>query len=199
MDHRAKAHLQTLASQSPPPLCSALLPHEGWRCSVANIKITSDPGKTIHHAVFGSKLCKHLVNKQRISTPAFYDIDWKAMERATDLFPPLYRLWASKHVSGFFGIGTMMRNWDFWDHSRCPCCQHVREDKLHLMTCPHEDCAETWHQSLLGLESWMMDNDTDPDIRESILLTLDTRDPTCSFTTFSNPRTLCAAQSQDRI
>jgi hypothetical protein len=199
MDHRAKTHLQMLASQSPTPLCSALLPHEGWRCSVANIKITSDPGKTIRHTVFGSKLCKHLVNKQRISTPAFYDIDWNAMERATDLFPPLYRLWVSKHVSGFFGIGTMMRNWDFWDHSRCPCCQHVREDKLHLMTCPHEDCAETWHQSLLGLESWMMDNDTDPDIRESILLTLDTRDPTSSFTTFSNPRTLGAAQAQDRI
>ena len=46
------------------------------------------------------------------------DIDWDAMETATDLFPPLYRLWASKHVSGFFGIGTMMKNWDFWDHSR---------------------------------------------------------------------------------
>ena len=44
-----------------------------------------------------------------------------------------------------------------------------------------------------------MDNDTDPNICEAILLTLDTRDPTCSFTTFSNPRTICAAQAQDRI
>jgi hypothetical protein len=198
-DHRAKSHLQMLACQSPPPQCSAFLPYEGWRCSVDDIKITSDPGAAIRRAVFSSKLCKHLVDKQRISRPAFQDIDWHAMETATTLFPPLYRLWVSKHVSGFFGIGTMMLNWNFWDHSRCPCCQHVREDKLHLMTCPQADCAEAWHQSLLGLETWMIENDTDPDICASLILTLDTRDPSHSFTHFSNPRTLHVAQAQDRI
>jgi hypothetical protein len=64
------------------------------------------------------------------------------METATDLFPPLYRPWVSKHVSGFFGTGTMMKNWDFWDHSRCPCCDHVREDKIHLLTCPQHACND---------------------------------------------------------
>jgi hypothetical protein len=113
MDHRAKSHLQALYGQSPSPSCSAFLPHEGWRCSVADVKITANPGKTIHCAVFGSKLCTHLVGKNRISPSAFHDIDWKAMELATDLFPPLYHLWVSKHVSGFFGIGTMMRNWQY--------------------------------------------------------------------------------------
>jgi hypothetical protein len=199
VDHRAKSHLQMLASQRPLPRCNAFLPYEGWRCSISDVKITSDPGKSIRRAVFGSKLRTHLVAKQRITSPAFQDIDWDAMELATNLFPPLYRLWVSKHVSGFFGIGTMMRHWQFWDHSRCPCCQHVREDKLHLMTCPHEDSAETWHQSLLGLEAWMIENETDPAIREALLLTLDTRDPNHSFTSFSDPHTLRAAQAQDRI
>jgi hypothetical protein len=72
----------------------------------------------------------------------------------------------------------MIKHWQFWEHGKCPCCQHVREDKTHLMMCPHEDSSETWHQSLLGLEAWMIDNDTDPAICEAILLTLEDRDPT---------------------
>jgi hypothetical protein len=93
----------------------------------------------------------------------------------------------------------MMKNWDFWDHSRCPCCDHEREDKIHLLTCPHPDSYETWQQSLLGLEAWMIDTDTDVTIRECILLCLETRDPTQTFTTYSNPRSFQAAQAQDRI
>ena len=68
-----------------------------------------------------------------------------------------------------------------------------------MMTCPNEDCSDTWHQSLLGLEAWMIENDTDPAICEALLLTLEDRDPTKSFATFSNPRTLQAAQAQDQI
>jgi hypothetical protein len=45
----------------------------------------------------------------------------------------------------------------------------------------------------------MIENETDPAIREALLLTLDTRDPNHSFTLFSDPHTLRAAQAQDRI
>jgi hypothetical protein len=93
-----------------------------------------------------------------------------------------------------------MKNWNFWDHSRCPCCDHEREDKVPLLTCPHPDSNETWQESLLGLEAWMIDMDTDVTIQEcTILLCLETRDPTQTFTTFSNPRSFQAAQAQDYI
>jgi hypothetical protein len=112
------------------------------------------------------------VAKNRITPLAFDDIDWDAMVMATDLFPPLYHLWVFKHASGFFGIGTMMLNWKYWEHSKCPCCQHDREDKYHLLTCPHEDCAEPWQNALLGLEAWMIETDTAPEIRDCLILTL---------------------------
>jgi hypothetical protein len=163
------------------------------------MKLTSHPAGAIRRAVFGTKLCNYLTGKQCLTPLAFDNIDWDAMDTATALFPPLYQLWVSKHVSGFFGIGTMMHNWGFWEHSHCPCCQHVREDKLHLLTCPHPDCKDTWRDSLLGLEAWMIDMDTDPAIQECILLTLETRNPEQSFTTYSNPHTLQAAAAQDRI
>jgi hypothetical protein len=93
----------------------------------------------------------------------------------------------------------MMENWRFWEHSRCLCGQHVREDKVHLLTCPLPDFYKVWQNSLLGLEAWLFDSDMDPAIRECILFTLETRDPTCTFTSFSNPRSLQAAQAQDKI
>jgi hypothetical protein len=130
MDHRAKRHLvQLYAEQSHGTLGPASIAFEGWQCWVNGIKITSDPGKAIWAAVFGSRLRAHLVTKQWILSTAFDDIDWAVMARATDLFPPLYPLlWVSKHVSGFFGIGSMMLNWGFWEHSKCPWCSHPRED-----------------------------------------------------------------------
>jgi hypothetical protein len=51
----------------------------------------------------------------------------------------------------------------------------------------------------LGIKAWMIDMDTDVTIRECILLCLETRDPTQTFTAFSNPRSFQAAQAQDRI
>jgi hypothetical protein len=84
----------------------------------------------------------------------------------------------------------MMLNWKYWEHSKCPCCQHEREDKHHLLTCPHEDCAETWHNSLLGLEAWMLETDTAPEIRDCLLQTLATRNPTQLFTALCPPSAL---------
>jgi hypothetical protein len=199
MDSNAKRRLIQLYEQPANPRCPSSIAYEGWQCSINGIKVTSDPGKAIRRAVFGTKLRAFLVAKHRITPSAFDDIDWDAMEKATDLFPPLYRLWVSKHASGFFGIGTMMLNWKYWEHSKCPCCQHDREDKYHLLTCPHEDCAETWQNLLLGLEAWMIETDTAPAIRDCLLPTLATRNPAQSLAHFSLPMALRAAQAQDKI
>jgi hypothetical protein len=105
----------------------------------------------------------------------------------------------SKHVSGFFGIGTMMEHWDQWDHSRCPCCNHEREDKTHLLTCPDPGCANAWNESLLGLEAWMQDTDTAPAIQSCFLQTLASRQPTQTFSSLCDHSILQAALAQDAI
>jgi hypothetical protein len=126
MDHCAKEKVLDLHVHAPSPRRPASIAYKGWQCSVNGVKISSNPGKIVQRAVFGTKLCAHLTGKDRITQLAFSEIDWDAMELATDLFPPLYRLWVSKHVSGFFGTGLMMKHWQFWEHSECPCCQHPR-------------------------------------------------------------------------
>ena len=89
MDHRAKEKILDLHAHAPSPRCPASIAYEGWQCSVNGVKILSNPGKVVRRAVFGTKLCAHLTGKHRITQVAFSDIDWDAMELATDLFPPL--------------------------------------------------------------------------------------------------------------
>jgi hypothetical protein len=144
----------------------------------------------------------------KITSAGFNNINWTAIEHASDLFPPLHRLWVAKHVSRFFGIGHMMKIWQFWDHSRCPCCNYEDETKEHLLTaCPHLARAETWSESLAGLRAWrMIEVDTGcpcyslrSDCLLQTLATRPTQDPLQSFTSFSDASTMCAAQAQDEI
>jgi hypothetical protein len=161
VDDLAKDYLRDVLALDTIPRCPPAIAHEGWQCYVMNRKVTSNPAPAIRHAVFGVLLRNKLVHHgKKINSAGFNDINWTSIKHASDLFPPLHRLWAAKHVSGFFGIGHMMKNWQFWDHSRCPCCNHEDETKEHLLTCPHPACAETWSESLAGLRAWMIEVDT---------------------------------------
>ena len=200
VDDLAKAYLRDVLALDTIPRCPPAIAHEGWQCYVMNNKVTSHPASAIRLNVFGALLAQKLVQRDgKISAAGFNNINWTAIEHASDLFPPLYRLWVAKHVSGFFGVGHMMKIWQFWDHSRCPCCDHEDETKEHLMTCPHPACAATWSDSLAGFRAWMIEVDTAPSIRDCLLQTLATRDPFQSFTTFSDDSTMLAAQAQDEI
>jgi hypothetical protein len=101
MDHRAKACLWSLMSSSAHPLPEARLHGEGWHCIVNGIKVTSDPAPAVRKAVFGNRLQRHLQECNSLSPAAFQDVDWDAIELATAHFPPLYKLWMTKHVSDF--------------------------------------------------------------------------------------------------
>jgi hypothetical protein len=199
MDHRAKACLISLISSSAPPLRDAPLRGEGWLCLVNGIKITSDPAPVIRKAVFGHRLQQHLQARNLLSPIAFQDVDWDAIELATAHFPPLYRLWMTKHVSGFFAIGKMMKHWGFWEHQKCPCCSHVSEDKVHLLTCPEVSCVARWEQSVQGLREWLQETDTAPDIQYCLVNALAARRVTQSFQTFGKGLAAPAAVAQDSI
>lgn len=152
MDHNAKQYLFRLLTQSSPVARPSAVTGEGWQCWVQGEKLTSDPGTKIRMAVFGSWMKSHLVSKYILTVEAFNDIDWRAMEGATSSFPPLYKLWIAKHVSGFCGLGKMQFHWGYMESSKCPCCSHPCEDKEHLLTCPDVDCTSVWQDFIESLE-----------------------------------------------
>jgi hypothetical protein len=199
MDLQAKARLLSLIEASAPPLPNAPLYYEGWRCVVDGTKITSDPAAMVRKSIFGKQLQSHLHERNILHSDAFQDIDWDAIESAMAHCPPLYRLWVSKHVSGFFANGKMMKHWGFWDNQKCPCCHHIKEDKEHLLICPAPSCMEKWAASVQGLHEWLLEVDTAPDIVHCITNTLAARKLTQSFQTASSGLAQPAAVAQDRI
>jgi hypothetical protein len=121
MDERAKARVDRIfAERIPPPPMS--IKFKGWQCSIDEVKLTSDPAwpmlQRIHYALMRTFLSRpeHL----RMTADGFDLVDWQAVHRSLDDFPEMFRVWASKHMSRFCGVGCMQKICGFWDNSRCP-------------------------------------------------------------------------------
>ena len=114
-------------------------------------------------------------------------------------FSPLFRLWASKHVSHYCSVGHMQIWWQFWDHDRCPCCQQEDETTTHLLICPHTGMTSTWLSNVTLLHQWLEEVDTHPDITLCFVQTLEMRNPGQLFTAFSTQACQAAAAEQDSI
>ena len=92
-----------------------------------------------------------------------------------------------------------MQQWNFWDHSRCPCCQHPCKDKVHLLICPSKDCWIAWEHSMDLLEEWMESIDTDPNIKEHLMTGLCSHNLDHAFEIDGLPHFQEAAQHQSQI
>jgi hypothetical protein len=193
------AYVHCLIAAFLPPHLAAPLCYEGWQCILKGSKITSDLAKATRLAVFGHKLRLHLHDRKILSSTAFGDVDWAALEAATDTFPPLYHLWMSKHVSGFFGTSQMMENWGFWDNQQCPCFHHIKEDKVHLLLCPAESSASRWKESVHGMDELLVEMDTAFAIRQCIIRALSARRLDHSFKVGCADQAWLAASAQNRI
>lgn len=198
MDSRAKQHVEAILDMEERPSPDQRILMEGWQCWVQGIKITSDPGPAIRKLIFGRELKAHLIKKGRLTSEGFELIDWEAIGDASKNLPALYRLWVTKHVSGFCGVGKMMKLWKFWEHNKCPCCQEENETTLHLIYCEDEGMIMTWQDSLEDLDTWLVEEKTAPKIAECIRKTLTPREPT-AFEDFGEGLASQAAKDQDKI
>jgi hypothetical protein len=121
IDERAKARVDRIFADHISPLQMSIK-FEGWRCSIDEVKLTSDPAwpllQRIHYAPMQTFLScpDHL----RMTADSFDLVDRQAVHRSLDNFPKMFRVWASKHMSRFCGVGRMQKICGFWDNSRCP-------------------------------------------------------------------------------
>jgi hypothetical protein len=104
MDQQAKFKLRSLLAARAPPLVKAGLQHEGWLCVVDGVKNTADPSPAIRFSISSRELQQHLQECDMLPAASFWMTDWAALDQAMVDFPALYRMWMSKHVSGFFWL-----------------------------------------------------------------------------------------------
>ena len=173
MDTAAKSFLRQCIRlhYTPPPSCIA---EEGWSCWVGETKVPSDPGPAIRRQVFRPKLRKRLDKKGKLPAPYFDRVDWPANELAFTAFPQLFRLWATKHISGWCGVNKMLHKWKQTDDPSCPCpdCDEDIETTEHLLACPSPAMRETWTNSVAGFQVWLETVDTDPELITCFITTL---------------------------
>jgi hypothetical protein len=201
MDEMAKDHVTHIHTHG--LSCPSDIIGEGWQCWVNNTKQTSDPADAMRNHVLGSRLRAHLVKTNKMCAEDFDRVDWNAINLSLTKKSPLYHLWAAKHASRFCATGRMMERMKLWDNAHCPCCGHEMETTHHVIQCPDPRMRQQWEESVEGLEMWMDEVDTDPEINNCFSKVLCQADPTsfeleCTDLPPSHP-VRRAAEDQDKI
>ena len=78
----------------------------------------------------------------------------------------LFQLWASKHILGIAGTGTIkfLSHQDGCNQS-CPSCLVSEETCSHVAVCPDAGNTAAFEQSMACVSSWMSENVTHPDVK----------------------------------
>ncbi len=66
------------------------------------------------------------------------------------------------------GIGKFMVVWKERETADCPWCREF-EDTAHIWRCSGQNASDLWDSALDRLENWMQEQQTDPDIQDSVL------------------------------
>ena len=65
-------------------------------------------------------------------------------------------MWVAKHMSGFCGVGRMMKIWGFWQEDTCPCCLlGMVEMVAHLLCCLVAWMQKAFDDRVQGIQKWM--------------------------------------------
>ncbi len=165
--------------------------------------MTSNTGAHIRHAAGRQVACKFFHETSRMFTDAFVEVDWPQVHRTlSDEVPRLFQVWACKQVMNLAATNKNLRqqHHDGWSN-KCLCCTIHVEMADHVILCPKEGRVEVFTQSLLALERWLYDADTDPELADCIVEYVQRRgQETTEEIIQEAPRRFNAmGQSQDRI
>lgn len=78
-----------------------IFPHEKISCFVKGNNIVNNLGKHIKDDLSRIAMRKKLSDSGKLSTQGFDLVDWVAQEKMMSQRSQQYRLWLTKHVSGF--------------------------------------------------------------------------------------------------
>jgi hypothetical protein len=75
-------------------------------------------------------------------------------------------------MTGFCGVGIMLKIYKFQSHPKCPHCEEDDESTLHVLQCQQTSASSLWERSIQNLEQWMTNNLGHSELVELIILGL---------------------------
>jgi hypothetical protein len=130
--------------------------------------MTSDMGKQIHFEAHRQLVKAFYNNCKILSHVQFESVDWISVYRTLYDLPRLFQVWAAKHVLGIAG----MMNFLAYQDNRfpfLPSCLKCKETCKHVAQCPEVRHAATFEQSTQGVEQWLEQHNTHPDLHPLLL------------------------------
>ena len=163
--------------------------------------IASHLQKTLTKRVGSTIIRDYWIKKKKFTPYTERWVDWKILHKSINGLNRNRQQWHSKWLSGFCGVGVMMQLYQSHYHSKCPRCLSDRENVNHVMQCPHPKAREKWKETVEKLEIWLVDNDAHPEMKKTIISSLQAWNETKPFpTVMTNNVTLKeAVKQQDQI
>jgi hypothetical protein len=122
--------------------------------------------QSIHHQDMVTFLANHLsIDEQLVHTTLAWHSFRKARKECS--FP--MQKFISKWLSGDTATGLVMKRRKQRLHAHCPLCGEDDEHLLHVLICPDAIAVDFRKPLLTELETWLIDEDTHPDIAEYLL------------------------------
>ncbi len=95
--------------------------------------------------------------KNILSRDDFHLVWWDGLAEAMARYPKMYRVWMTKHVSGFCGNNVQQYCWSKGDHSpKCEFCGKEDEYTSHICRCDDPGRDSMFRTSVSELTSWMI-------------------------------------------
>ena len=169
VDQRAQAYRQQLASLPFVPAQNPRFFHEPASLYIHEVKMSRLDTAHILDLVSIEAWTAYWAKKGRL-TPANRElIDWRALGRAMNSFPPNLQRWTVKHTVGMCGVGKFRSIWRKGTNAACPCCSECEiEDHYHVPRCRGPTSTSTWNKYHQRLRSWMLSNYTAPEVETFI-------------------------------
>ncbi len=112
-----------------------IFPSEKVCVEVSGEQVTGSPKNAITE-LWGEQIAQALYDGRGVVSKANLPfIYWEGMERVMKLFPEMFRIWVTKHVSHFHGTHQQLSHIDESVLNVCPSCNCHDEPASHITWC----------------------------------------------------------------
>ena len=110
----------------------SIYPGEQMTIRVGGQKVTSSIKETLYRT-WGQKIARRLFAEKQLIPWKFFDlVDWDVLHNTMQSLPRAYKVWVTKHISGFSGTNRQLSRMDPKVTEKCWCCHKAKENRQHL-------------------------------------------------------------------
>ena len=142
-----------------PPLPPQRFEAESWSLSIDGIKQECVDKQMIYEYTYGySHSRQYWHDRHLLTDEQFYLVDWELIGKGLGKWEWGKRKWMAKFLSGTAAVGRNMARRGEWTHDKCPRCDQLDEDYVHVIECskakiPFKEAMEKFLEQLEYLDT----------------------------------------------